>query len=550
MVTLDTSFKRLNKLTGRKLSIKQLEDTLIDMGFELDDIQGDDIKIDITPDRPDCVSVQGMARALRQYLSIEKGLKKYEARKSDYELIIHDSLRKIRPYAVSCVIKGINFTEELIKEVIWVQEKLHATYGRDRKKAAIGIYSFEGVKPPIHFMAKEPEKIRFIPLEFKEEMNAKEILKKHPTGIKYSKLLEGFKKYPVLIDSANNVLSMPPIINSQTYGKITPETKDIFMEVTGTHFLTVNQVLSILATMFAEAGGRIISMKVKYPDNKKYITPVLNPEKRKLKLDNVNSLIGVKFRLNEVKDLLMRMGYGIKLMNKDLQVEIPCYRTDVLHDVDLIDDVARAYGFNNLEPEFPQTPSIGGLLDRTYFINRVRELMIGLGLLEVFTLAFSTVNDQFKKMRIPVKKHVSVVSSRSKYDIIRTSMLPSILGCFSNNLHDDYPQKIFEINDVVILDDDKDVKSRNETRLCVGLIHSKANFTEIKQVLEALFSNLKKEYKLSESVHPSFIKGRCAEIMYNNKKIGIIGEAHPEVITNFGMELPLTMLELNIEALF
>lgn len=549
MAMLDVSYKRLCELIGKKLSIKKLCNALDELGFELDQQEGDALKLEVTHDRIDCLSPQGMARAIRSVIGIDKGLKEYPVKKSQYSFIIHDSIRKIRPYAVSCIIKNLHFTDKLIKDVIWVQEKLHLTFGRDRRKAAIGIYPLKDLNPPIHFKAEKPEKIRFVPLEFNKEVNANEILRMHPTGQKYAKLLEEHKKYPVLMDSKGNILSMPPIINSKTFGKVTEETTEIFIEVTGTDWVTVNQVLTILATMFAEEGGIIYQMNVKYK-NETFVTPRMKPEKWTIKKDYVNKMLGVNFTDKEISKLLNKMGMNVKSVKDKLEILVPFFRADVLHAVDIVDDVARAYGFNNFEPELPKHPTIGGLLPRTTFNNRVRELMIGHGLLEVFTLALTTPEDQFKKMNKEEKPHISVMQPRCKESILRTSLLPELMKSFESNLHRDYPQKIFEVNDVVFPDSKSDIKAKNETRLACAVCSEKANFTEAKQYLESFELNLGVKLELEEKDYESFIPGRSAKITYKGKEVGKIGEMHPKVINNFGLKLPVSCFEISLEKFY
>ena len=336
MAMLDTSFRRMKELIGKKLSLQELEDVLVDLGFELDDVNGDDIRVEITHDRIDCVSPQGLARAVRSFLGLDKGLKEYKIKKTSHELRVNKNLKNIRPFAVSCIVKDLRFTDDLIKEMIWVQEKLTETYGRKRVKAGIGIYPLKGIKFPIDYVAKDPDKVRFVPLEFSEELSGKEILRRHPTGREYAHLLKDFTKYPFFIDSANNVLSMPPIINSQTFGKITEDTDSVFIEVTGTDWITINQVLTILATMFAEEGGIIYQMKVKYKDAT-HVTPRMKPEKWKLDPKYINNLLGSKFSSKKIIGLLSKMGMSAKLVKGKLEVLVPFFRTDVLHPVDIAD---------------------------------------------------------------------------------------------------------------------------------------------------------------------------------------------------------------------
>src|SRR3989338_11056856 len=230
MVILETNFTELNKAIGKKLTKKELEDTLFDLGMELERTEKDEIRIEITPDRPDLLSTQGLGRALKAYLRIKTGLREYKIKKSDIKIYVDKSVEKVRPYTVAAVVKNLKLDYEKIKEIINIQEKIHNTFARKRKKLAIGIYPLENISSPIKYLAKSPDEIKFIPLDFEKELTGKEILEKHPKGIEYAHLLKNHEKYPIFVDSKNKILSMPPIINARDLGKVTETTKDVFIE--------------------------------------------------------------------------------------------------------------------------------------------------------------------------------------------------------------------------------------------------------------------------------------------------------------------------------
>ncbi|MHA1675748.1 MAG: hypothetical protein ACTSU6_01085, partial [Candidatus Njordarchaeales archaeon] len=209
MPTLDTKLSRISRLLGKDISISELEELLFIYGMELDTVEKveDDynLKIEITPDRPDMLSTYGLVRALRRYMGLDKNPSEYIAKKSSFLIQVDSSVSSIRPYIAAAVFKNLNISEDDLEELIYAQEKLHATFCRDRKKASIGLYPFDKIKWPLRYYATEPENIEFVPLEFGYMMNANEILKVHPTGQKYAYLLEGFKKYPVFVDASGNV---------------------------------------------------------------------------------------------------------------------------------------------------------------------------------------------------------------------------------------------------------------------------------------------------------------------------------------------------------
>jgi len=548
MVTLNTSFKRLKKLLGARITLEELEEKLFQYGMELDGVNGDELIIDITPDRADMVSPQGLARALRPFLGLDSI--KYKVKETKNKFIITKELASIRPFAVGAIVKNVNFTDDLIKEIIWVQEKLHATYCRNRRKAAIGIYPLDNIKFPVYFKAKSPKEIKFIPLDFNEELTGDEILKKHPTGIKYAHLINKFSKYPVLEDSEGKILSMPPIINSEIMGKVTKNTKDVFIEVTGTNLETVNQILTLMATVIAHETG-IIEKLITVLPNKEIKTPLLEGEKMSVVFNNVKELIGVELTSGQIKRLLKMMDYEIlSETENDIIVKTPFYRTDILHEVDVIDDIARAYGFENIVPKMPSVSTTGGLRDETLFIEKLRDFMIGNGYLEEYTFALTTEEEQYKKMNVRIQPpHATVIEAKSPYYSLRTWILPELLKCVEQNLHRDFPMKSFDIGEVVIPHEKYEVKAKNELHLGVINVSDKAGYESIKKVFDALVETFDFKFELKKSNHDSFIQGRSADIYYKNKKIGVMGELHPKVITNFGIKLPVVAMEISFEDL-
>ncbi len=546
MVILETTFKELNKSIGKNLTEKQLYEILFNLGFELESVEKNDIKIEITPNRPDLLSTQGLGRLLKAYIGKKTGLCEYKIKKSDIKLIIDNSVNNIRPFTVAAVVKNLKLDYEKIKEIINVQEKIHNTFARKRKKTSIGIYPLENIKSPIKYLALKPEEIKFRPLEFTHELSAREILEKHPAGIKYADLLKSYDRYPVFVDSMNKVLSMPPIINAHELGKVTEKTKDVFIECSGHDFNACEQVLNIIATTLSDMGGEIYSVEHHY-GNKKIIKPDLTPEKKEIKLKDVNKILGIELNSKKISELLKKMNYGVSVSKEKITVLIPKYRTDIWHDVDVIDDIARAYGFNNLEPRLTYVHSIAEEFPENKFVDRLKELFIGLGFIESLTFALTNKNDQFKKMNLPEMKCVNLGSVKEMtINMVRSWLLPELIKLLVNNRNKDYPQKIFEINDAVIYDEKEEVKSRNVTKLSCVIAHEKTNFTEVKQVVDYLGRILNLDIRLKELKHNSFIEGRCASIFINDREAGFFGEISPLVLTNFELEVPVSALELDI----
>lgn len=528
---------------------EKMQDRISMFGTPVEALTEDQVEIEIFPNRPDLLSYQGFKRAILAFLGKKTGLKEYKTHKpeKDFTVTIDSSLKEIRPFTACAIIKNLKFNDEKIKEMIDIQEKLHATLGRNRKKFAIGIYPLEKIKLPITFKALEPDKISFIPLEADREMNGLQILQRHPTGRDYAHLLAGKPKFPIFIDSNKQILSMPPIINSQLTGKVTEETKEVFIECSGFDLESSKKCINILATTFAEMGGEIYQMELKYPQGeKKIITPDLTPEKMKVSLENVNKVLGIKINEKQMKELLEKMGHNYK----NGFVECPQWRTDILHEVDLIEDVAIAYGYENLIPEIPQISTIGKESQKETVKRKIAEILNGLGILECSNYHLTTKSDQFQKMSANEKQtkgFVEIEGSKTDYTILRKDLSHYLLKNLSENVDSEYPQRIFEAGTVF---EEKINEIVESDSLAIALTPS--NSTELKQVVEYLSRMLNLKIEISEPKEEPFwlISGRIAEIKLENKTIGCFGEVHPKILKNWKIKMPVSILEVSLEEIY
>jgi phenylalanyl-tRNA synthetase beta chain len=547
MPTITVNRKVFEKLVGKKLPIEKLKRKISYLGTDLDEITDEEITVEIFPNRPDMLSVQGFARAFSSYIGKSVGLKEFKINKSNEKVIIDKSVKGVRPFTVCAIVKGITYDDEKIKEVIQIQEKLHVTYGRNRSKVAIGIYPFEKIKTPITFIAKKPNEIKFRPLESTKEMTAPQIIAHHQTGKDYGHLLEGKKTYPIFVDANGDILSMPPIVNSHTTGKINYDTKDVFIECSGFDFDVLEKCLNMIVTAMSEIGGKIYSMELEYPD-KKRVTPQLKPTEMKVDIKYINKLLGLKLKENDFKKYIEMMGYGYK--NK--KVLIPSYRADIMHQSDLAEDIAIAYGYDKFEPTIPNVATIGEEAPFEVFKNKISNILVGLGLQEINTSNLTNETNQLTNMNVEMPLIELANSLSAEYDVLRAWVLPSMIETFKNNKHHDYPQKIFGIGTVFKKNTkpEFDTNIEENDRISVALTSEKADFTEIKQILAYLFTQIDCPFEIIETEHDSFIPGRVARVIVNNKKVAYIGEISPIVLENFSLEMPVCAFELNLTELF
>jgi phenylalanyl-tRNA synthetase beta chain len=546
MPTINFSLKDLQKLVGKKITVDELKDllTYAKGDFEDYDKTTDEVTADFgDTNLPYLWSVEGVARLLKGIIGKEKGLPKLKLNKSTYKVNVEASVNKVRPYIAAFVAKDSKIDDYLIKQIIQLQEKLCETYGRKRQKVAIGVYNYSKIKFPVHYKAVQPDKIKFTPLEFKKEMDLKEILEEHPKGQEYAYILEDFDKYPILIDDENNVLSFPPIINSDETGKVEEEDQDLFFEVTGTDMDAVLVSCNIFAHALQQRGFKIFQVDIKYP-NKKMTTPLIFNETIKLNIDNIKKVLGLDLKEIEIKTLLEKQRYEYKAG----KVLIPEYRKDILHENDIIEDIAIAYGYDKIESLPLTSYTLGSTKPLINFIDKAREIIIGLGFQEVMSQILSNKNLLYNKMEIDDTGTIELENPTSEnYSVIRTWLIPPLMEILSKNKHVEYPQKIFEQG---LVTSKKDGKIIDYERIASVIIAEKADYTKIKQAFDCLMRMLGIEYEIDEINHKSFISGRIGRVIVNGAKMGYIGEINPKVIYNFNLEMPVVAFELNLTDLF
>ncbi len=413
------------------------------------------------------------------------------------------------------------------------------TIGRNRKKVAIGVYPLDKISLPIRYLAKKPEEISFIPLESEREMSGKQILQRHPTGIKYAPLLEEYQKYPLFIDSKGKVLSMPPIINSSETGRVTEETHDVFVECSGWHFETLQKTLSILVTSLADMGGKIYGVEI-INGKEKTLSPDLTPGKMSISIERINKILGLELKEKDFSQLLPKMGYEYSAG----KIKIPSWRVDVLHEVDVAEDVAIAYGYDKFIPHIPEVSTIGEESFSSTLSRKIGEALSGLGLLEISTYHLLKIEEaqQLKKEELLI-----VENSKTEYKVLRPNLFIPGLRILSENKDREYPQCLYEIGTVFLKDD----SGMSETGVCeeehLFIAGSPKNFTDMKQYLNYLATSLGVTFTLKEGDHSGLIEGRVADIYIQDRYAGYFGEVHPETLRTWGLKMPLVILELNLK---
>jgi len=506
------------------------------------------IRIELVPSRPDMFDAPGLSRIIKGFLGLEDGVPKYRIEEGDIKVYVDKGVENIRPWIVTAVVKDIRLTPWKLKSIMKLQENLHWALGRNRKRASIGVYDLNKITPPIYYKAVEKNGVKFVPLGAKKEMTPQEILQKHPKGIEFAHLLKD--KYPLLMDSKGMVLSMPPVINSEDT-RVKEDTKALFIDVTGISERDVKKTLNIIVASLGELGGSIEKTEVIYPD-KKIQSPELLGEEKEIEINYVKKVLGFGISAEEIEKCLKKARFGVKRNKDRIKVKVPFFRADILHDIDIVEDIAIFYGYNKIKTSLPQTMTIGEERPLERFCGILRRVMIGLGFQEIMTLMLTNPEDHFIKLRIKNKKdYVEIKNPASQYQrILRTHLFSGMLETFAINKTKDMPQKFFEIGDVVVLNKEKETRTEDKRRLCIGIASAKTGYAEIRSYVDSLFREIEKKVMYEEETHPMFIEGRAARILMDKKVVGIIGEVHPQVLESFGLIHPVVLGEIYLETLF
>lgn len=542
---VNIKFERLKMLIpGVKMD--KVLDMLPFVALDIEGVDKDIVRVEYNPNRPDLSSDYGVARALRGLLEIETGMPKFKlAGKSGLAVTVEATVRKIRPYAIAFVAKNGRLDDETLKQLIIMQEDLHNGVGRKRKKASIGIHNLDVIKFPVTYKTVKGDH-SFRPLDEPSELSINQILKDLEIGKQYGQILSAFDRYPLIVDSTGLVLSLPPIINGQAT-KVNDKCRNLFVEVTATDQKTAEDLLAILAITLYEAGFEIKTVTID-SDKRKIETPQMKPRVISADIGYVDSILGLTLDAKQIITCLKKSRLDAKAVANKIVCTIPRYRIDISDPIDISEEVAIGYGIYNLEPKFPNSLTTGKKNSLSIYLNAIRETMIGLGMIESLSFLLTSKDVQYKAFGILSKDELSVEGSKStEHEILPNSLVPLLLQSLSYNIHEQYPQGIFEIGKTFV----KSYSTIDE-RWSIGAVvaHADASYTNIKSRMQALLrSCFGKEAITRASTNYMFMEGRCAEVIFDGKPIGVLGEIIPIAVENFKLRVPVAAFEINLLAI-
>ncbi len=556
MPVVTFSKKYLFHLLSVKMTEKELTGHIGKFGCNVERSEGDEISIEVSPNRPDIFGAVGFARSLKNFLHRSKKLEYgLEDTEPIFSVRVGSDVGAIRPYIACLAALNLKISEDALTDMISFTEKLCETYGRSRKKIAIGIHDLDKIEPPLHYNAYLDEK--FTPLGEKAERYFSDVVGSTEKGKKYGYTIGaqagGRQRYPALKDS-KGAISLIPILNSERT-RVTTKTRDIFVDVTGMHEASINKISDLLAAMFMDMGAKVKRVEIAYP-GKTIATPLLEARQIQIQAGLADREIGVEIGPSNMISLANKMGYKAALLGNEIRFSVPEYRLDVINEQDIVEDIAIAYGYEYIQP-MPILSNVQGSIDPSEaLLDSLSEAMVGMGFSEEMNSYLTNEESNFAEMCMADgKTYLSAIGAdyirlknakAQTLTMMRTWALPSLLRNIALSRHESMPQKLFELD--FTFTTEKGIPREDRHLACVHT-DSGSNFNDMKAVVEAIAYFLGLGFDIAPAEHPSFIKGRCAKITLAKKEIGVFGEIHPQVLSNLGIEEPTSAMEINAEAL-
>ncbi len=544
------------------VSIDELEEWLTLVKGELKGHHADtgELRVELQDsNRPDLWCCEGIARQIR--IKREGKATPYpflsKTTKRQLQLIVSPGLEQVRPYVAACTARGYRVTEQGLAQLIQTQEKLAEIFGHKRKTVSIGLYQLQKIRFPVTYELVKADEARFTPLGMETVMTLSEILMVHPKGLEYGHILAGQSRLPLLRDAQYQPLSFPPIINSREIGEVRVGDDELFVEVTGTDLSMVALTLNIFAVNLADRGAVIETIETQYPYETSLGTRVVTPrdlgKSRPIQIETIERALGQELGEKTVKQALESYGYEVSAGKGSVKAKLPLYRQDLMHAMDVVEDVAMSRGYASFMPEMPSEFTVGGLSRIEQTSDRARELMVGLGFQEIISNILGSPEQYRDAMCLGETEWGSMVEVRNAmsltFSCLRQWVVPSLLRVEAASSRAFYPHRLFEAGEVAIPDPAHELGSRTETVLAAVIAHATAHFSEIHSCLDVLFYHVGKEYGLEPLKHPSFLEGRVGRVVVSGTSLGLIGELHPEVLERWQIGVPVVAFEVNLSQL-
>ena len=549
------SRERLESLVGTRLPDARLEDLLFASKGELAGSDGDTITVSVTPDRLDLLCEGGLATFLGGPLETARGVPPIERagpRGTPPSFRVDRSVEPIRPAIAGALVRapdGTALDAGLLDEAIRFQELLHATLGRDRRSASLGIYPSEMVEPPVRYGLEPLEGVSFVPLGGDVEILAETFFTQHPMAARYGPLGRDGARCLVLRDARGVVLSLPPVLNGRVAGEARVGQRELLLEATGRDARTVREAVGLLLVVFVARGWSVGPVAVEGPgEHQDDGLATVQARTLRLPSDLVRAVVGEPLPAPEVSHRLARCRLSARTHAHGWDVEVPPWRPDLLAPVDLVEEIYLAAAVRPEDGLVPPSTSLGRLRAETRFRRRTATRLLGLGFSAPYTtllLSSSTVAEVGGPEPIRIRNPVS-----AEYAFVRDRILLSHLDVLARNTRHRYPQRFAEVGPVVVRSPTAESGGETRYRASLMVADDATGFAEAAALVEYLLRDVDASGVREPAELPGTIPGRAARVRVAGEPVAEIGEIHPRILTRLGVPVPVAWAEVDLTALW
>ena len=545
MPVIELNLNRIKKIISGNVTKKRIVDTLPFLGLDIESQDGDKIRIEYSPNRPDYSTDFGIALGLEGLLGIKKGIQKTNIKKQGkFEIKVDPSVSKIRPFVTGVIARNGTIDDETIKQLMNMQEDLHFGIGRKRKKSSIGLHDLDRISFPLNYTTSTRGH-SFVPLNSESKHTIDQILSETEVGKNYGWILGDSKNVPIIVDSEGTTISFPPIINASVTA-VTTKTKNVLVEVTSLDKDAAEDMLSVVVAILQMAGFEIIQLTISGGKNS---TPRLNSRKIQYETRLTEQILGLNISPSAMTSSLKKCRLDAIQKGTKIQCTIPRYRFDVFGPMDIVEEIALGYGIDNLTPKLSPSQKLGEKSLMTKKLEIVSKITVGFGFTEALNSSLTSKKILFDFLNRDSSQMISVIDSKSQeHTILRDTILPGLIENLSKNIHESYPQKLFEVGTVF-----SKAKPIHEAINLAGVIaYKESNYSEMKSILQSI---LKTGFKIdSKTKTPkdnvtTFANGRHSDIFVGEKSVGIIGEINSDVLDNFKIRTSVVGFEIKLSGL-
>ena len=545
MPVIELNLNRIKKIISGNVTKKRIVDTLPFLGLDIESQDGDKIRIEYSPNRPDYSTDFGIALGLEGLLGIKKGIQKTNIKKQGkFEIKVDPSVSKIRPFVTGVIARNGTIDDETIKQLMNMQEDLHFGIGRKRKKSSIGLHDLDRISFPLNYTTSTRGH-SFVPLNSESKHTIDQILSETEVGKNYGWILGDSKNVPIIVDSEGTTISFPPIINASVTA-VTTKTKNVLVEVTSLDKDAAEDMLSVVVAILQMAGFEIIQLTISGGKNS---TPRLNSRKIQYDTRLTEQILGLNISPSAMTSSLKKCRLDAIQKGTKIQCTIPRYRFDVFGPMDIVEEIALGYGIDNLTPKLSPSQKLGEKSLMTKKLDIVSKITVGFGFTEALNSSLTSKKILFDFLNRDSSQMISVIDSKSQeHTILRDTILPGLIENLSKNIHESYPQKLFEVGTVF-----SKAKPIHEAINLAGVIaYKESNYSEMKSILQSI---LKTGFKIdSKTKTPkdnvtTFANGRHSDIFVGEKSVGTIGEINSDVLDNFKIRTSVVGFEIKLSGL-